>query len=52
MNLNSNCEAQKAPKKFKKILEAWVIWVQIFYFLKEKNTFKSYKIKSDHRDLR
>jgi hypothetical protein len=24
----------------------------IFYILKEKNMFKSYKIKSDHRDLR
>ena len=49
ITLNSNCEAQRASKNLKKCriseeLEAkknaWVIWVSIFYFLKEKNVFK------------
>jgi hypothetical protein len=44
-------------KKLKKIeleakINAQVIWVYFFLFLKEKIMFKSYKIKSDHRVLR
>jgi hypothetical protein len=59
MTLNSNCEAQRASKNLRKIVEDRVGSKKkgmsdlsiIFYFVKEKNMFQSHYIKSDHRVL-